>query len=296
MESQQEIVARVNGRPITRFDLDNAIQGYAMEFHRQTMDQLSEEELAKALDYALEKLLARELIYQEALAAGKVADEDAVAEEIAKVAANFPSEEEFFATLQKGGIGRMDYYRMMRQDVTVNQFAASRVEDVPEPEEAELQTAFERFREQMVRPGRVRASHILIRTDDKSAEAAEQLLAELARRSQTENFAELASEHSQCPSAGSGGDLGWFKRGDMVKSFEQAAFSQPLGEVGAPVTTQFGRHLIRVSEREAEAPLDFEAAKPQLRQVLINEARGRQMQEWVAALREKANIEFCFQQ
>jgi len=291
---QPEIVARVNGRPITRFDLDNAIQGYAMEFHRQTMDQLGEEDLSKALDYALEKLLARELIFQEALAVGAVADEQTVADEIAKVAANFPSEEEFFATLEKGGISRIDYQRMMRQDVTVNQFAASRMEEVRDPGEEELAAAYERYREQMVRPGRARASHILIRRDDKEPTAVEQLLAELTARAGCEDFSTLARDHSQCPSANTGGDLGWFKRGDMVKNFEQAAFSQPLGEVGPPVTTQFGVHLIKVHEREADLPLSYEEAREQLRQVLLGEARGQRMQVWVASLREKAQIEFCF--
>jgi len=291
---QQEIVARVNGRPITRFDLDNAIQGYAMEFHRQTMARLGEEELSRALDYALEKLLARELIFQEALASGAVADAQAVADEIARVAANFPSEEEFFATLEKGGISRIDYQRMMRQDVTVNQFAASRMEEIPDPSEEELAAAYERYRGQMVRPGRVRASHILIRRDDKDPAAVDQRIEELAERSGSEDFSTLARNHSQCPSANAGGDLGWFKRGDMVKNFEQAAFSQPLGEVGPPVTTQFGVHLIKVHEREEDLPLAFEEAREQLRQVLLSEARGRRMQAWVAALREKAQVEFCF--
>jgi len=294
MQSQSEIVARVNGRPISRFDLDNAMQGYSMEFHRKTMDQLTEEELSTALDFALEKLLARELIFQEALAAGAVAGEQEVADEIAKVAVNFPSEEEFFATLEKGGISHVDYHRMMRQDVTVNQYAARCMAEIPEPAEAEIAAAFETHREQMVRPGRVRASHILIRTDAGDPAAADRLLAELAERAKSEDFAMLAREHSQCPSAGSGGDLGWFKRGDMVKSVEEAAFSQPLGVVGAPVSTQFGKHLVRVTEREAPVPLTYEEAKPQLRQVLLDEARGKRMREWVTALREKARIEFSF--
>lgn len=65
-----------------------------------------------------------------------------------------------------------------------------------------------------------------------------------------EDFAKLAQEHSKCPSGGSGGELGTFGRGQMVPEFDQVVFSAPVNEVQGPVKTQFGYHLLEVTERQ----------------------------------------------
>jgi peptidyl-prolyl cis-trans isomerase C len=63
------------------------------------------------------------------------------------------------------------------------------------------------------------------------------------------DFAELAAEHSQCPSGQQGGDLGEFSPGQMVPEFDQVVFSAELGKVQGPVKTQFGYHLIEITKR-----------------------------------------------
>ena len=88
----------------------------------------------------------------------------------------------------------------------------------------------------------VKASHILVQTEAK-ANALKNMLNE------GEDFAYLARQYSLCPSRSIGGDLGYFKRGQMVKEFENAAFSLPVGEVSDPVQTQFGWHLIKVIDK-----------------------------------------------
>jgi len=85
---------------------------------------------------------------------------------------------------------------------------------------------------------KVRASHILVEKQSQALRVLEEL-------SKGSDFAELARKYSQCPSGKRGGDLGFFGRGQMVKEFEQAAFSLKLGEVSQPVKTQFGYHIIK---------------------------------------------------
>jgi len=292
MPSANKLVARVNGRPITQFDLENAIQGYSMEFHRKTMDQLDAKELEEARDYALEKLLARELIFQDALARGVVAAETEVEAEKRKIIANFPSVEEFYATLAKGGLTPEDYQRMIRQDVTVNRCISERMENLPVPDEADVERYYHEHAGRMVRYCRVRASHILVRTDDKTEQAARQRVAELLTRSASEDFAQLAQQVSQCPSSTAGGDLGYFRRGDMVKPFEDAAFTQEIGAVGGPIATQFGLHLLKVTDREADVPLTLDESRPKIREILRSKAAAGYLQRWVSELRETATIEF----
>ncbi len=86
------------------------------------------------------------------------------------------------------------------------------------------------------------ARHILVSTED----ACSQLKTEIAGGA---DFAALAKQHSQCPSGKRGGELGQFGPGQMVKEFDQVVFSAPIGQVQGPVKTQFGYHLIEVTQR-----------------------------------------------
>lgn len=87
----------------------------------------------------------------------------------------------------------------------------------------------------------VRASHILVKTEDEAKSLLEEIRA-------GKSFAQAAEEVSLCPSGQNGGDLGFFGRGMMVKPFEDAAFSmENIGEVSEPVQTQFGWHLIQLT-------------------------------------------------
>jgi peptidyl-prolyl cis-trans isomerase C len=86
------------------------------------------------------------------------------------------------------------------------------------------------------------ARHILV----ASEEACNDLKTKIANGA---DFAELAKEHSSCPSGAQGGALGTFGPGQMVKEFDEVVFSAPIGEVQGPVKTQFGYHLLEVTHR-----------------------------------------------
>ena len=88
----------------------------------------------------------------------------------------------------------------------------------------------------------VRASHVLVRTEDEAKKLREDINAGKI------SFEDAARQISLCPSGHEGGDLGFFKRGVMVKPFEDAAFAmKEIGEVSEPVETQFGWHLIQLT-------------------------------------------------
>jgi peptidyl-prolyl cis-trans isomerase C len=87
------------------------------------------------------------------------------------------------------------------------------------------------------------ARHILV--------SEEQQCQELKTRIEAgESFAELAGQHSLCPSGSRGGDLGEFSPGMMVKAFDDVVFSAAVGKVHGPVKTQFGYHLIEITRRD----------------------------------------------
>lgn len=90
----------------------------------------------------------------------------------------------------------------------------------------------------------VKASHILVKTEDEAIKLYDEIM------NGKESFADAAKEYSLCPSGYSGGDLGYFGRGMMVKPFEDAAFEMEIGEVSKPVQTQFGWHLIQLTDKK----------------------------------------------
>lgn len=89
---------------------------------------------------------------------------------------------------------------------------------------------------------KVKASHILV-SSESEAKALKSEIDEGA------SFEELAKKYSKCPSGKNGGDLGYFRRGQMVKEFENAAFDTEINKVSDPIKTQFGYHLIKVYDK-----------------------------------------------
>ncbi|MBD3209916.1 peptidylprolyl isomerase [Candidatus Micrarchaeota archaeon] len=89
----------------------------------------------------------------------------------------------------------------------------------------------------------IRASHILLSSQEEAKSVLEEL--KVGR-----GFAELAKKYSSCPSSEQGGDLGYFSKGQMVKEFENAAFSLDVGDISEPVKTEFGYHLIKVTDKK----------------------------------------------
>lgn len=87
-----------------------------------------------------------------------------------------------------------------------------------------------------------RARHILVATEQACDELKNQIEA-------GSDFASLAKEHSRCPSGKKGGDLGEFGRGQMVREFDEVVFNAEMGKVHGPVKTQFGYHLIEITNR-----------------------------------------------
>jgi peptidyl-prolyl cis-trans isomerase C len=88
----------------------------------------------------------------------------------------------------------------------------------------------------------VRASHLLVDTKEKAEALKKEILA-------GKDFGVAAKEVSICPSGNNGGDLGFFGQGKMVPEFEHAAFAMNVGEVSEPIETQFGWHLIKVTDK-----------------------------------------------
>jgi len=140
---------------------------------------------------------------------------------------------------------------------------------------------YDAFVQQFEPQDEVRASHILVETEEE----ANQIKAELDGGA---DFAELAKEHSIDPGAANGGDLGFFGQGMMVKPFEDAAFALANpGDVSAPVQSQFGWHIIKLEEKRQSAPPSFEQVAPQIQNQLLMRSFTEKVDELMAGVEIK---------
>jgi peptidyl-prolyl cis-trans isomerase C len=124
------------------------------------------------------------------------------------------------------------------------------------------------------------ASHILVETEEE----AQALIAELGEGA---DFAELAQERSIGPSGPNGGQLGWFTAGMMVPTFEEAVFALSVGEVSAPVETQFGWHVILLNDTRDQEPPALEEVRAELEDGL----RRARVDAAITELSEAAAVE-----
>lgn len=164
-------------------------------------------------------------------------------------------------------------YVLLSQDALVAQV---------EVDPAEVRKSYEENVRAYTQPEERRAAHILIAvrpdaTDDEKAAArkkADEMAAQA--RAAPQRFAELAKAHSQDPgSAREGGDLGSFARGTMVKAFDDAVFAMKPGEIGGPVQTEFGYHVIRVDAVSPARVRPYDEVKAQIDTDLRRQKSGQ---------------------
>ncbi len=154
----------------------------------------------------------------------------------------------------------------------------------------QVRELFNNRKPQLDRPEEVLASHILLResADFPTQEEARAKAEELVERANANNFAQLAEEFSQDPSAaGQGGSLGWFGRGQMVPEFEDVAFSHNPGSIVGPIESQFGLHIIYVQDRRDAQEAVFEDYKETFAKELIRSRMDNELNETMSKLRSE---------
>ena len=136
------------------------------------------------------------------------------------------------------------------------------------------------------------ARHILIKTSElvSESEAKRRLVGLKERIKHGAEFAELARLHSNDLSAAKGGDLGWLSPGDTVPEFERAMNSLKPGEVGEPVKSPFGWHLIQVIERRMDT--SKERVRQSARMALRERKADEAYQDWLRQMRDRAYVEY----
>jgi len=225
-------------------------------------------------------------------------DKAEVDAQLAKIKSQFPSEDVFLGEMKKAGLSLDQFTANLTRSIRQTKWMQSQVQGKDTVTEDDAKKFYNANTKEFTNPDLVKASHILFRTapnatadQQKAAEA--KAKAAIVRANKGEDFGKLAGELSEEPGAAQrGGDLGYFPKDKMVPEFATAAFAQKVGTVSAtPVKTQFGYHVIKVTDKKPAGTASFDEAKAQIMQFLQAQKRRQIFQGVMQELRQGAKIE-----
>lgn len=288
----QDPVATVDGEPITRRELEQALD-QAAEAEGVSLSELTEEQKMEGYRQLLNSMIMDKLLSK--AAAGVVVSEEEIQAEIERVKNQFPSEEEFQSQLAAAGESLESLKKTLARVIQKRHWVASQIEPSTTVSEEEARKFYEENKAEFEQPELVKASHILFRVPKDAPEEQVQAALDKARkaaeRAKKEDFTALAKELSEEPGANeSGGDLGYFSAEQMVPEFTEAAFSLQPGQISEPVRTQFGWHIIKVEDRKPAGTTPFEDVQDQLEAFLKAGKQRQAFQDLMKSLRDKADI------
>jgi peptidyl-prolyl cis-trans isomerase C len=201
---------------------------------------------------------------------------------------NVGREEAFQQALEQAGITEEQLRAQIREQLPVQKVQARVASDV-QASQGEVERFYEENKElQFTTPEQRCARHILFNKDQR--EKAEEVKGQLQNGA---DFAELAKEYSQDPgSAENGGDLGCVGKGETVPSFEKAIFNANEGEIVGPVESEFGYHVIEVTEIRAKSTQPLSEVESQIREQLSTDEQAEKFSTWVQEQREQRDVKY----
>lgn len=285
------VIAEINDRRITSAELERELSRQ-LRTHRQVFEG---RDLHLVRRRMLERLIERELLYQEAMNRRLAPSEEELKLILADVKAERGSEAAFLEALQESGLSPAEFRDGLRIDIAIKRYLERDVFSGVEVKDDELRTAFERDPARFKQPPEVRARHILfIVAPDAPAEEVATVRARAlkvleAARSGLD-FAGLARRHSEAPNRANGGDLGFFTENQLEPTFSAAAFALNTGEISDLVRTNYGFHVIKLEERRGDRAPTFSDVSDKVRRVVLAEKQERRLEETLKNLRAAARV------
>ncbi len=294
-KAPEEKVAAVNSVIISKGEFDRELD-YFVRRAAPGGKQISDFQMAQMKNQALKSLIDRELLFQESKKKGIQVKSEAVSDQLKNIQQRYPNKEEFKKLLNDRGLTESDLQAQIEHGMAIQKLIDEEVADKIKISDEETKSYYDANPQLFQQPEQVKASHILIKvdanaTDAQKAEARKKIKEVQQKVQKGEDFATLAKTYSEGPSGPRGGDLGYFRRGQMVKPFEAAAFSLKLNETSDIVETRFGYHLIKIVGKKPAKKMTYAEVKDRLNDRLKNQKMASKTNAYIENLRKGAKIE-----
>lgn len=263
--TKDEVIAKVEGETITKNDLYDIL---AKQYGSSTMNYLIDNKIVE-IEAEKENI--------------KLSDKE-IEEEMQSYIELNGGEEAFNNILEQSRITKEDIERDIINYLKIVKLLEPKIKITDEA----MKTYFEENKESFNEEEQVEASHILAADEATAKEVKEKLNA-------GEDFAKLAKKYSTDTSnAEDGGELGFIRKGDMAEEFENAAFAMNIGEISEPVKTEYGYHIIKITDKKEAKEAVYKDHKEEIKDILLDQAIQDEYSKWITEKNEKLDIENTF--
>ncbi len=296
-QDNDPILARINDTFITHSEVDREMDNLFQQFQNMAFPEKTNEFNSKLWKQALETVINRKLLFQQAERENISPEKGIIDMRIAEIKGHFPSNKKFRQQLAILGISEEKLRQEIEYDLKIKMLLDLHIPQVQDVSKEEVVEFYNTNSENFHIPERIRASHILIAfSSEDSVEKRDEKRQKIFQiKKELENgadFSELARKHSDCESKSKDGDLGFFKKGKMVKPFEDAAFKLKIGEISDIVETIYGYHLIKLTDNKPAQIIPFEQVHEKIVSFLKRQKRDLYIRDYLFKLRNNADIRY----
>lgn len=281
----------VNGQAVDPQQIEQEKERMRPSYIRTFADQPAEQQETQLCEWARENVIESILFRQAAIEKFPTITDTEIDAFLNHILGQEDESGPLHQRLGSGDAERQKLRQEAAEQIRTERLLTMITASVAEPNDKEIRRYYERHLERFTVPEMLRAAHIVKHpTPDMPADMQKHQMDEIMVQLQAgAEFAEMVGKHSACPD--SGGDLGYFARGQMVPAFEDVVFGLELGQISGVFATEFGWHIAKVLDRKPSMPCPLE----QVRQVIIKEltqqARDKAVEQFLDQQRQKAVVE-----
>jgi peptidyl-prolyl cis-trans isomerase C len=290
-EAPKDAAVSVDGIVLKKSDLDRQVQAKMKLFKDRIPADKKKEAQIGIRRQLKEEFVMRTLLTREIENKKIVATKQEVEAEMNQIRASLPPDKKVEDFLRDNQISRQD----ITLGVKIRKLVEKEAEGQAKPTAKEISKFYNENKDKFTSPESAHVRHILVTIDpkdDEKVKAEKKAKIEGLRKQLIEgaDFAGIAKNYSDCPSKENGGDLGEIKKGQTVKPFEEAAFSQELKVIGPVVTTEYGYHIVQVLERKPGSAVKLEEVKGQIAKYLEQQKQAEVFAKMAARLKKGSAI------
>ena len=291
-----DVVARVQGEEISEAKLVKSID-YYLQKRGKTVAAIQDPDLLKKIrTEVLDILIGQQLLWNAAQKDSIFAEDEEIKKAFDQYQSKFEDTVQFNEKLTESGFNEDSFRENLKQQLSAKKWLQEKILDAITVSESEIHNFYLQNLSKFTEKEQVRTRHILTKV---SPEASEKEMNEAMNRmieikkelDSGADFEKLATQKSQDSSAKGGGDLGYFERGRLVKSYEDVAFNLSPGEISNVFQSSFGLHIVKLEDKKPEIIHSEHEMKDKIAAHILKNKAGTAVEQTISSLKQGAFIE-----